>query len=145
MTSESNVQKQIWLGLAENCTLFRLNTGKAWISGLGPKGIHRLKNGSVEVQAPRPIAIGLGLMSGNPVVGAGDLIGWTKVVVTQDMVGATLAVLTSVEVKESKGGRISPEQLNWKDQIVASGGIAIVANSAQEAVSCVQNWYKKLC
>ena len=35
--------------------------------------------------------------------GSGDLIGWTPVTITQEMVGATVAVFTSVEVKGPKG------------------------------------------
>lgn len=145
MTSESNVQKLTWMQLANTSTLFRLNTGKGWISGMGPKGVHRLKNGSLEVQAPRPIALGFGLISGAPVVGAGDLVGWTTVTVTPEMVGTRVAVFTSVEIKATKGGRISPEQINWRDKVVEAGGIATIANSPAEAVLSVANWHNKLC
>lgn len=131
--------------LAPMSTLFRLNTGKGWVSGLGPKGVHRLKNGSVEVQAPRPIALGFGLVTGAPVVGAGDLIGWTTVVVTPEMVGTHVAVFTSAEVKATKGGRITAEQINWRDQVIAAGGIAVIANSPADAVATVANWHNKLC
>ena len=145
MTSESNVQKTTWMQLAGTSTLFRLNTGKGWISGLGPKGVHRLKNGSMEIQVPRPIALGFGLISGAPVVGAGDLVGWTTVTVTPEMVGTRVAVFTSVEIKATKGGRITPEQINWRDQIIDAGGIAIIANSPADAVLSVANWHNKLC
>lgn len=144
MASENNVQKTTWLQLAATSTLFRLNTGKGWISGLGPKGVHRLKNGSVEIQAPRSIALGFGLASGDPVVGAADLVGWSTVTITPEMVGTSVAVFTSVEMKASKRGVTSEEQFNWQKQVKDAGGIAIITNSPEEAKRLVVNWHTKL-
>ena len=143
MTSESNIQKDAWMQLAGTSTLFRLNTGKGWVSGLGPKGVHRLKNGSIEIQAPRSIALGFGLVSGAPVVGAADLVGWSTVTITPEMVGTSVAVFTSVELKASKNGRTSEEQSNWRKQVKDSGGIAIITNSPEEAKRLVVNWHTK--
>jgi hypothetical protein len=64
--------------------------------------------------------------------GAGDLIGWKRVTITPEMVGSTVAVFTSIEVK-TPTGRIRPEQQQWLDAVRAAGGIAGVARSVEDA------------
>jgi len=64
--------------------------------------------------------------------GAGDLIGWKRVTITPEMVGSTVAVFTSIEVK-TPTGRIRPEQQQWLDAVQAAGGIAGVARSVEDA------------
>lgn len=143
MSSESTVQREIWLALGMESCLFRLNTGKGWISNMGPKGVHKLSDGSVHIEMPRMIALGFGLTNGNPVVGACDLPGWTEVVITPDMVGQKVAVFTSIETKRTKGGRTSEEQLNWLQRVVNAGGIAGVANSSEAARAILPAWRAK--
>lgn len=140
MASESSVQRSTWLAMGAVSKLFRLNTGKGWLSNLGPKGVHRLKDGSIHIEAPRPIALGFGLLNGEPVVGACDLPGWTTITITPDMVGRDVAVFTSIETKKSKGGTTSKEQKNWKNQVQSAGGIAGVAASPEEALQIVADW-----
>lgn len=142
--NENNVQKRIWLGLASVSTLFRLNTGKGWISNLGPKGVIWQDDGSIRMLAPRPVALGFGLVNGDPVVGACDLPGWTTVTITADMVGREVAVFTSIEVKKSEGGRTTKEQANWRDRVRQAGGIAGVAASPEEAKAVVDEWRDRL-
>lgn len=60
------------------------------------------------------------------------------------MVGTSVAVFTSVELKASKNGRTSEEQSNWRKQVNDSGGIAIITNSPEEAKRLVVNWHTKL-
>lgn len=132
---ENSVLRAAWLRLGRVSALFRLNTGMAWLSGGG--AVRRLQDGSVLVPNARPVALGLGKPDGKPLVGASDLIGWTSVVVTPDMVGCTLAVFTSLECKETAGGRRSEGQRNFVDQVRAAGGIAGFASSADEAESIV--------
>lgn len=55
--------------------------------------------------------------------GSADLIGWTPVVVTPDMVGKTVAVFTSIELK-SINGRVSDTQQAWCKAVLRDGGIA---------------------
>ena len=143
MASEANVQRQIWLALGQVCRLFRLNTGKGWISNLGPKGVHRLKDGSIHIEAPRPIPLGFGMPNGDPVVGACDLPGWTEVEITPAMVGQKVAVFTSIETKRTSGGKTSEDQRNWMAQVQGAGGIAGVANSVESARAIVDDWYRK--
>ncbi|WP_443698619.1 VRR-NUC domain-containing protein [Pseudomonas sp.] len=140
MASESNVQRAVWLAMGRVSRLFRLNTGRGYVSQLGPKGVHRLKDGSIHIEAPRPIALGFGLMSGEPVKGACDLPGWTEIVITPEMVGRTMPVFTSIEAKATEGGRVSPDQKNWMAQVQGAGGIAGVARSPEEALQIVADW-----
>ena len=142
MSTENPIQKKGWLRVARIAVMWRLNTGKAWLSGLGPRGVHRMKDGSLSIAAPRPISVGLGMVSGEPVVGAADLIGRTTIRITPEMVGKTVAVFTSLEAKRSSGGVVSEAQKNWRDQTLAAGGIAGVFSSPEEAESIVLEWCK---
>jgi hypothetical protein len=65
--------------------------------------------------------------------GSADLIGWRTVVVTPEMVGTTLAVFLSIEVK-TPTGRLTPQQHNWQAAVLAAGGIAGVARSVPDAL-----------
>lgn len=57
--------------------------------------------------------------------GSGDLIGWKRITITPDMVGKTVAVFWSVEVKGKKGVE-SREQAIWRDVVDRAGGISEV-------------------
>jgi hypothetical protein len=137
---ESSVQKGIWAKLGFLSVLFRVNTGRAWLSGLGPRGVMRLDDGSVNVAAARPIALGFANPAGEPVNGTADLIGWTSIEITPEMVGQKIAVFTSVETKRTQGGRTSDAQQKWCDQVTKAGGIAFVANSENFAEDTLQKW-----
>lgn len=141
MASEGNVQRSIWTAMGAVSRLFRLNTGKGWVSNLGPKkGVHRLKDGSIHILAPRSIPLGFGLLNGDPVVGACDLPGWTTIEITPEMFGRKVAVFTSVEVKKTEGGTTSKDQKNWMAQVQGAGGIAGIAASPEEALKIVADW-----
>ena len=49
------------------------------------------------------------------------------------MVGTTVAVFTSIEVKTASN-RLTPEQQQWLDAVQAAGGIAGVARSVEDAL-----------
>ena len=144
MASESTVQRSAWLSLAQRAlarvTLFRANSGKAWMSNLGPKGVHRLQDGSVVIQAPRTIALGLALTNGETVPGLSDLAGWTDVVITPEMVGRRIPVFTAIETKESGGGRKRDNQINFVQQVQQAGGIAGFASSDRQANEIIDAW-----
>ena len=140
MASESNVQRLTWAAVAATTILFRINTGRAWLSGMGPSGVRRLTDGSAHLQAARPIALGFSRTNGDPVNGTSDLIGWTPVVVTPAMVGCTVGVFTAIETKKTKDGRTSKDQLNFIDQVRKAGGIAGVANSPDAAKKIIADW-----
>lgn len=142
MATEGTVQRKIWLAMVM-CRLFRLNTGRAWLSNLGPNGVQKLSDGSVLIKAARSIAIGFGSPSGDPVEGASDLNGWTTIVITPEMVGEKVAVFTAIETKATKGGKKRAGQVNFCDQVTAAGGIAGFANSEESAIGIVECWINK--
>jgi hypothetical protein len=107
--SEQTIQQHIRLACSiGTCRLFRNNTGTL-----------RDING-------RPVSFGL-------CKGSADLIGWTTLTITPQMVGQQIAVFTSIEVKAATG-RIRPEQQQWLNAVQAAGGIAGVARSVGEAM-----------
>jgi hypothetical protein len=106
--SEQRIQQEIRIAISNgDCRVFRNNTGTL-----------RDQNG-------RPVQFGL-------CKGSADLIGWKRVTITPEMVGSTVAVFTSIEVK-TPTGRIRPEQQQWLDAVQAAGGIAGVARSVEDA------------
>ena len=109
MPSEQTIQQHIRLACSiGSCRLFRNNTGTL-----------RDING-------RPVTFGL-------CKGSADLIGWRSVTVTPEMVGQTVAIFASIEVK-STSGRVKPEQQQWLNAVAAAGGIAGIARSVGEAM-----------
>jgi hypothetical protein len=114
--TESTIQQQIRLSMsASGSKMFRNNQGS-----------FRDANG-------RWIKFGIA----NP--GGSDLIGWTPIEITPDMVGRTIAIFTAVEVKGPKT-RTTPDQVNFIERIRADGGIAGVARSPADATAITQNF-----
>lgn len=112
MPSEQRIQQEIRIACSTGDTrLFRNNTG------------------TLRDQHGRPVTFGL-------CKGSADLIGWKRVTVTPDMVGSTVAVFLSIEVK-TPSGRLRPEQQQWLDAVQAAGGIAGVARSVEDAKALV--------
>lgn len=66
--------------------------------------------------------------------GSSDLIGWTPVTITPEMVGAKVAIFTAIEVKKNKRGsyRATQEQLNFISAVKANGGFAGIADCKQD-------------
>ena len=71
-------------------------------------------------------------------VGSSDLIGWTPVTVTQDMVGSRVCIFTAIEVKRSPRQKPTQEQLNFLAAVKKAGGIALVACSVEEALDALK-------
>ena len=114
MASEQTIQQEIRIACSNGDTrLFRNNTGTL-----------RDANG-------RPVQFGL-------CKGSADLIGWKRVTVTPEMVGSTVAVFLSIEVKTATG-RLRPEQQQWLDAVHAAGGIAGVARSVSDAETLLRD------
>jgi hypothetical protein len=108
MASEQTIQQHIRLACSTgDCRLFRNNTG------------------TLRDQHGRPVQFGL-------CKGSADLIGWRSITITPAMVGTTIAVFASVEVK-TPTGRLRPEQQQWLEAVQAAGGIAGVARSVADA------------
>ena len=60
----------------------------------------------------------------------GDRIGFTDVVITPDMVGSTVAVFTSIEIK-GQGDRLKEGQKRWHNFILSHGGISEIWNDGE--------------
>jgi hypothetical protein len=109
LPSEQQIQQHIRIACSTGATrLFRNNTGTL-----------RDANG-------RPVQFGL-------CKGSADLIGYRSIAITPEMVGTTVAVFLSIEVKTATG-RLRPEQQQWLDTVQAAGGIAGVARSVEDAL-----------
>jgi hypothetical protein len=141
MSDEISVMRRAWLRVAKTTTFFRCNTGKAWAAS---GKAQRRPDGSVVLPGARPIALGLSLPNGDPVVGTHDLIGWTRVKITPAMVDQTIAVFTSMDAKNSSGGRQRPEQVTFKNNVERAGGIAGFFSSPEEAEQIIADWLKKI-
>ncbi len=107
--------------------LFRNNVGKGWAGK--SKMIERdghvyVNRGDVVIKSARRLHYGL-------CVGSSDLIGWTPIIITEQMIGKILAVFTAVE---GKTGKLTATQ-KQKDFISAVNdqhGIAVVIRSVEE-------------
>ena len=115
MPREQVIQQQIRLdiGINPNVRLFRNNTGQA-----------------TDQRTGNFIRYGLA-------VGSSDLIGIRKVTITPDMVGQTIGVFASLEVKTDTG-KPSTDQKKWLSMVTAFGGIAGVVRSPQDARRLLQ-------
>ena len=99
--------------------LFRNNVGKAYQGKTT-----RLSNGAVMIEHPRLIEFGMQK-------GASDLIGWTTIEITQEMVGQKVAVFTAIELK-TETDKSSPEQEKFVKNVNNSGGFAKIIYNLQE-------------
>jgi hypothetical protein len=118
---ESDLEKLITMAASQvGARLFRNNVGTGYTGQAT-----RLSDGSVHIQNPRILHAGL-------MKGSADQIGWMPVVITPDMVGKTIAVFASIEVKS--GSRLTPDQITWMNTVLAFGGIAGMAKTPQQAV-----------
>ena len=70
--------------------------------------------------------------------GSSDLVGWTSVVVTQDMVGTKVALFTAIEVKKNRKARRSPDQTNFGACVLRAGGLFTFAWSVEQARALVR-------
>tara|TARA_Y100000310_G_scaffold323451_1_gene383793 strand:- start:44 stop:439 length:396 start_codon:yes stop_codon:yes gene_type:complete len=127
---EAAVLKLVMLKLSElGATVFRQNVGQAWAGRKIVKG----PGNTVLIEDPMPITMGL-------MPGSSDLIGWTPIIITPDMVGSPVAVFTAIECKRSKGGRTSTDQKRFIGRVKEAGGIAGVASSPEAAAGILRQW-----
>jgi hypothetical protein len=100
-----------------------------WIKG-GPQKV-TVRPGDAVVRHARVLHAGLKK-------GSGDWIGWTPVLITPEMVGLTVLVFTSLEIKRRTTP--TPEQKTWRTVIVEGGGIAGVVHNAVEALDLIRSF-----
>ena len=135
--SETSIMKDIQLAFTNfGARLFRNNVGKVWTAHkpqLIKKKTHiEVGPGDVVLRNARRLNVGLGL-------GTSDLIGWTRMEIKQEHVGAQAAIFTAVEVK-SKYGRATKEQVNFVKIVKDCGGFSGIAKSVEDAVEIVHGF-----
>lgn len=134
--SESSLLKQIQVSFTNlGARLFRNNTAMGWVGQsiqYSKSQMVKVGPGDVLIRNARPLRAGL-------CVGSADLIGWTTLTVTSDLVGRQLAVFTAVEGKTGKT-RVTTEQKNFLTAVRDSGGYAGVARSVDDAVDIINGW-----
>jgi len=121
MKSESDVQQLIQLEAPKhNCVLLRNNSG-AFTDANG-----------------RLVRFGLGQTSNATNYKSSDLIGWTEITITSEMVGKKVAVFTAIEVKKeawrsTKNTREALQEnfINW---VKMRGGIAAFINNVDDFI-----------
>lgn len=105
----------------------------------GRTTVFRNNSGATQDKTGRVIRYGLANDSArvNEVLKSHDLIGWTRTVITPDMVGKTVAVFTSIECKR-EGWKSDPKdkretaQRTWADAVNGNGGIARFISDADQ-------------
>ena len=126
VSDETALMKELQIAASSlGARLFRQNVGLAWIGKA--ERVQRARSvvvqpGDVVIRKARPFKVGIAGMS--------DLGGWVPVVITPDMVGATVAVYAQVEVKD--GARVTGEQTRWIDAVRRSGGLAGIARNISD-------------
>lgn len=106
--------------------LFRNNIGKVW-TGV----VISSNNNQVILSNPRPFHAGL-------IKGSSDLIGWNSIEITEEMVGARVAVFTAVEIK-TKGVKTTEEQSRFINAVNNAGGIAGIVYNENEALRLIKD------
>ena len=138
MTVEGDLQARIRLavGRVPHARLFRNVVAHAWTGKLvaGPD------DGVVTLARAQRIKAGLA-------DGSADLIGWTTIVVTPEMVGRRIAVFTSGEVKPPSARTDKARALlqgNWARVVAEAGGRAAVLRSEDDALQLVNTHKGKM-
>lgn len=111
MTSERDIQAEIWHAVGEFSVLFRNNVG------------------AFKDKAGRFVRFGL-------VKGSSDLIGWTRIEITPEMIGQTVAVFTAIECKTAKG-RATDKQVYFVERVKRDGGYAGIARNVEDAMTVI--------
>jgi len=99
-----------------------------------PKLVRVFRNHVGTVKDQRGVWHKFGLMPGSA-----DLIGYAKIKITPDMVGKTIPVFTSLEVKTDKGKQ-HEAQLKWQNAMHNANAIHGVVRSLEDAEQIVNNW-----
>lgn len=119
---ERSIQNDILLHIGKfyrACKIFRNNVGMGWA------GKFIRKNGEFTIISnARPLHAGL-------FEGSHDLIGYTSVIITQEMVGKPVAIFTSIEVKTETGVK-RDKQKRWAENVANAGGVVFFAKSTQD-------------
>jgi hypothetical protein len=129
--SEKRIMQQIMKALSDaGSRLFRNHVGIAYqgkVERFREATTVKVSKGDIVIRNARTTRSGLA-------TGSSDLVGWTTRMITEHDLGKTIAQFTACEVK-TQDGESTPEQQNFLEVVRDSGGVAILARSADEAVS----------
>lgn len=139
MSVSSDMVKRVMLAVsAVGVSAFRNNVAfgvvgntVTWIKGAAVQSV-TVRPGDAVVRGARVLHAGL-------FEGSADLIGWTPIVITADMVGKTVAVFTSIEAK-SGTGRLESAQVTWMENVLAAGGLAGVGRDPEAAARLIREF-----
>ena len=127
----NDVQNAICADCGDTRTMFNNVVGTAYFGGKIFIAAQNISLSYVEKKIIKHTTIS----KGTPVVlyarhypvglheGSGDEIGWTSIKITEDMVGKTVAVFTSIE-RKTVNDTMKPEQEKWFRRVKEAGGIA---------------------
>ena len=139
--SATTLTKEMLLAASKlGARLFRNNTGVAWMpAGRGSNvikikraGMFQCHPGDVIVRKARPVKFGLA-------VGSPDLVGWSPLEITEDMVGKTVAIFTGAELK-TENDQPTKEQLNFNAVVREHGGRAGIVRSHDDLIALLRNY-----
>jgi len=126
---EKTLLNKILLTAGNNVRLFRNNVGMAWAG----KTVNRDdKKRLLTLSNFRPFHAGL-------TKGSSDLIGWTSVEITPEMVGKKVAVFTAIEAKTGRT-RTTEAQQNFLNAVRDSGGISGIARIPEDVGKIIEYW-----
>lgn len=112
----------------------------------------RNNNGAFYDKDGRLVRFGAGHVSGKEKFKSGDYIGWTRVVITPEMVGKTVSIFTNAEVKPEKfvirevykPGSREEKQEHFNNLVRSNGGFGMIVRSGEELKHCIEHFIKWL-
>lgn len=118
MSTEKDIERQIIMETCKiGCRLFKNNVGSATIKNPETGKEYRVNFGLCE--------------------GSSDLIGWTPVVITKEMVGRTFAVFTAIEVKKDVTKKYNKRRMETQQKFIdivnKNGGISFKSDNPKLA------------
>jgi len=132
--SEKRKMHEIMIALTKVAArVFRNHVGLAYqgrAQRFSRPGTVEVDQGDVLIRQARTVRAGL-------VVGSSDLVGWQQITIGELDIGRTIAQFVACEVKDDDGV-LEPEQSQFLQVVKDSGGVAIVARSAEDAVNGIK-------
>lgn len=112
----------------------------------------RNNNGACYNDEGRLIRYGLGHISGKEEYSSGDLVGWTRVTITPEMVGKTVAIFTVAEVKPTsftikdqyRSGSREFKQEKFNELARSNGGFGMIVRSGHDLKHAIEHFMKWL-
>lgn len=122
MSTEKDIERKIIMDTCKiGCRLFKNNVGSATIKNPDTGKEYRVNFGLCK--------------------GSSDLIGWTPVAITNEMVGKTIAIFTAVEVKKDVSKKYNKDRMESQQKFIdivnKNGGIAFKSDNPDEAIKTI--------